>query len=66
VGDPDRLRHLTTAEDAAVLGVDPGAPAFLFERTSRIADGRVAEFVRSVYRGDRYRIVVDILAEGPR
>ena len=51
---------LTSAQDAATLGVPEGAPAFLFERTSRIADGRVAEFVRSIYRGDRYRIVVDI------
>lgn len=55
---------LTTPDDAAALGVEAGAPAFLFERTSRIADGRVAEFVRSIYRGDRYRIVVDILADG--
>ena len=51
---------LTKADDAEVLGVKPGSPSFLFERTSRVADGRVAEFVRSVYRGDRYRIVVDI------
>jgi len=58
---------LVSAEEAAELGVDAGAPAFLFERTSRIADGRVAEFVRSVYRGDRYRIVVDIFpAEVPQ
>lgn len=56
---------LTTPEDAAVLGVAPGAPSFLFERTSRLADGRVAEFVRSVYRGDRYRIVVDIYPPSP-
>jgi GntR family transcriptional regulator len=33
---------------------------FLFERTSRVQGGAVAEFVRSTYRGDRYRIVVDI------
>jgi GntR family transcriptional regulator len=51
---------LTSAEDAAVLGVEPGAPAFCFERTCRVEDGRVAEFVRSIYRGDRYRIMVDI------
>ena len=51
---------LVTSDDAAVLDVAAGSPAFLFERTSRTADGRVAEFVRSVYRGDRYRIVVDI------
>ena len=48
------------AQDAADLGVAPGAPAFLFERTTRVSSGRVVEFVRSVYRGDRYRIVVDI------
>jgi GntR family transcriptional regulator len=51
---------LTPHEDAAVLGVEPGAPAFCFERTSRVDDGRIAEFVRSIYRGDRYRIMVDI------
>ena len=51
---------LTSAEEAELLGVEAGAPAFLFERTSRVADGRIAEFVRSIYRGDRYRIVVDI------
>jgi GntR family transcriptional regulator len=52
--------HLATADEAELLKVKAGDPAFLFERTSRIADGRVAEFVRSIYRGDRYRIVVDI------
>jgi GntR family transcriptional regulator len=56
---------LTSGDEAELLGVEPGSPAFLFERTSRTADGRVAEFVRSVYRGDRYRIVVDIFPNGP-
>lgn len=51
---------LTTAADAAELEIAVGAPSFLFERTTRVATGRVVEFVRSVYRGDRYRIVVDI------
>lgn len=51
---------LVTAADAGPLGVEAGQPAFCFERTSRLAGGRVAEYVRSVYRGDRYRIVVDI------
>lgn len=55
---------LVAAEDAALLELEPGAPVFLFERTSRVADGRVAEFVRSVYRGDRYRIMVDIFPPG--
>lgn len=58
---------LITPEDAACLDVEPGQPAFHFERTSRLPDGRVVEYVRSVYRGDLYRIVVDIFpaAGGP-
>jgi len=46
--------------EAALLGVEPGSPVLLFERTSRVRSGGVAEFVRSTYRGDRYRIVADI------
>ncbi len=57
---------LTSAEEATELGVGPGVPAFLFERTSRTAGGRVAEFVRSIYRGDRYRIVVDVFPDTGR
>ena len=56
---------LTTPQDAAELGVPAGAPAFLFERTTRVSTGRVVEFVRSIYRGDRYRIVVDIYPPSP-
>lgn len=57
--------HLTTEDEAAQLDVEPRSAAFLFERTSRVATGQVAEFVRSVYRGDRYRIVVDIFPTAP-
>lgn len=52
--------YQVTAEEAGYLDIPPGASAFLFERTSRDEAGTVAEFVRSLYRGDRYRIVVDI------
>lgn len=51
---------LAEPDVAALLEVDAGAPAFRFERTSRIEGDRVVEFVNSIYRGDRYRIVVDI------
>lgn len=47
---------VTDAEESRLLGVPQHSPALLFERTSRDADGRVLEFVRSLYRGDRYRI----------
>ena len=56
---------LVGADEAGLLGITPGDPVFLFERTTRVQDGRVAEFVRSTYRGDRYRIVVDIFPPAP-
>jgi GntR family transcriptional regulator len=45
-----------TAEEAALLGTDEGRPAFVFRRTTRRASGRVIEYTRSLYRGDRYEI----------
>ncbi len=54
---------LVEPDDARVLGVDLGAPVFAFERISRLADGQIIEFVRSVHPGDRYEIVADILPE---
>jgi GntR family transcriptional regulator len=51
---------VTDEEESAVLGVPLHSPAFLFERTSQAADGRTVEFVRSVYRGDRYRLVAEL------
>ena len=51
---------LVTREDAAFLRVTAGAPAFFAERLTMLADGRPLEFVRSVMRGDRYRIVLDL------
>ncbi len=51
---------VTDEEESEALGVPLHSPAFLFERTSRDADGRTFEFVQSVYRGDRYRIVTEL------
>ena len=46
---------VTSPEEAEPLGVPVHSPAFLFERTTQSDRGEVVEFVRSVYRGDRYR-----------
>lgn len=54
---------LVEPDDADVLGIDLGQPVFAFERISRLADGRIIEFVRSVHPGDRYQIIADILPE---
>jgi GntR family transcriptional regulator len=51
---------VTNEEESAALGVPLHSPAFLFERTSRDQAGRTVEFVQSVYRGDRYRIVTEL------
>jgi GntR family transcriptional regulator len=36
------------------------APSLLFERTTRDGTGRVIEYARSIYRGDRYRITTHL------
>jgi GntR family transcriptional regulator len=51
---------VTNEEESSALGVPLHSPAFLFERTSRDPSGRTVEFVHSVYRGDRYRIVTEL------
>ncbi len=51
---------VTNEEESAALGVPLHSPAFLFERTSRDATDRTLEFVHSIYRGDRYRIVSEL------
>jgi GntR family transcriptional regulator len=51
---------VTNDEESELLGVPLHSPAFLFERTSRTADGETVEFVRSLYRGDRYRLVAEL------
>jgi GntR family transcriptional regulator len=51
---------VTDEEESELLGVPLHSPAFQFERTTRAADGRIVEFVRSIYRGDRYRLVSEL------
>ncbi|MFF7177414.1 UTRA domain-containing protein [Streptomyces sp. NPDC008121] len=52
-------------EEAGLLDVPVLSPALLFDRVTSGADGRPVEYVRSLYRGDRYRIVTRLaLGEG--
>lgn len=51
---------LLDAGEAQLLGVEELSPALLFERISRGADDRPFEFVRSVYRGDRYKVRTEL------
>jgi len=57
---------VTNEEESEVLGVPLHSPAFLFERTTVSESGRIVEFVRSIYRGDRYRLVADLVLQRAR
>ncbi|HYS30113.1 MAG TPA: GntR family transcriptional regulator [Candidatus Limnocylindria bacterium] len=57
---------VTNEEESALLRVPLHSPAFLFERTTVAESGRTVEFVRSIYRGDRYRLVTELLPSRSR
>lgn len=57
---------VTDEGESEVLEVPLHSPAFLFERATWDADGRAVEFVRSVYRGDRYRLTAELHGAGTR
>ena len=59
--------HMTVANEVAEVGLaDPeaatllriakGSPVFLFTRISYVQNGQPIEYVKSTYRGDRYKI----------
>ncbi len=48
---------IASAEQARLLRIPRRAPVLLFTRISYIESGKVVEYVTSVYRGDRYKIV---------
>jgi GntR family transcriptional regulator len=48
---------LATSEEAQLLEISEGSPIFIFSRTSYIHGGQPLEYVKSFYRGDRYKIV---------
>ena len=51
---------MTNEEESDALGVPLHSPAFLFERIMRSESGEIVEFVSSIYRGDRYRLVTEL------
>jgi len=65
VGGEQTIEPTVTNElESDALGVPLHSPAFLFERTTRSATGEIVEYVRSIYRGDRYKLVTE-LSRGP-
>jgi GntR family transcriptional regulator len=66
VGGSQAIEPTVTNEDeSSALGVPLHSPAFLFERTTRSNEGEIVEYVRSIYRGDRYRLVSDLTRPQP-
>ncbi|NPC94768.1 GntR family transcriptional regulator [Bacillus sp. WMMC1349] len=42
------------------LDIDEGTPVLLIERYSYLENGRPFEYVKSIYRGDRYKFIIDM------
>lgn len=55
-GDTAAEAALASPEEAELLGLSLPAALFVTEQITFLDDGRPVEFVRSVYRGDRYRL----------
>ena len=51
---------LASPEEAELLGADVGLPMLLLSRHSFDDEGKPVEWVRSVYRGDRYKFVATL------
>lgn len=55
---------LATPREADLLGTEVGLPLLLLSRHSFDVDGRPVEWVRSLYRGDRYKFVARLRRPG--
>ncbi|WP_067733866.1 GntR family transcriptional regulator [Novosphingobium naphthalenivorans] len=51
---------LATPTEAGILCIGQNTEVLRIERTTRTSEGRVVEFTRSVYRGDRYEFVTEL------
>jgi GntR family transcriptional regulator len=54
---------LATKAEATLLQVKHKSPVLLIERFTEDAQGRRIEYVKSVYRGDRYKFAIRLLAD---
>lgn len=61
IAGTQRVRaSLATPTEAGILCVAHNSEVLRIERVTWIASGRIVEFTRSVYRGDRYEFVSDL------
>jgi GntR family transcriptional regulator len=61
VGGEQTIEPTVTDEyESQALGIPLHSPAFRFERVTHSREGEIVEFVESIYRGDRYRLVTTL------
>lgn len=61
VGGEQTIEPTVTDEyESQALGIPLHSPAFRFERVTHSQEGEIVEFVESIYRGDRYRLVTTL------
>ncbi|GAE32853.1 GntR family transcriptional regulator [Halalkalibacter hemicellulosilyticus] len=51
---------LAYEQESELLQIKKGSPVLLMKRVSRLADGRPFEYVKSIYRGDRYKFITEL------
>ncbi len=56
---------LATPQVAELLGLKPPAVVFMFHRDTRLADGRVIEYVDSEVRADQFRFYANLKLHAP-
>jgi GntR family transcriptional regulator len=62
-GHEEHSAVLLEGEAASLLKVRPGSPGLAAERITCVRDGHPIEFVKAIMRGDRYRIILDLVKE---
>ena len=51
---------LANKEESELLQIKKGDPVLILKRVSHLKDGRAFEYVKSVYRGDRYKFITEM------
>ncbi|SFD55187.1 GntR family transcriptional regulator [Bacillus sp. OV194] len=46
--------------ESEILGIAKGSPVLFIRRYTYLTDGRPLELVQSIYRGDRYKFIIDM------
>ncbi|WP_026690076.1 GntR family transcriptional regulator [Alteribacter aurantiacus] len=59
-GAEQSIEPAISKEESALLNIERGSPVLLMKRVSYLGDGTPFEFVKSIYRGDRYKFITEM------